>query len=217
MASLVPIRSFAVTFRPLGGVTDAQIQKMLVWVKRKCTYYHMITEKLDHERHIHAALFLKVPSRRSSLLTTLCRLYPDLTFDEKKVFQTGIKSMYNPDWIKSYLAKGDDTVVVERNLPEAHHLEVYFDEVPVPDKKGPRAVDPFYNNLEKLWLLHKRPDADSCPENIRHFLMDMMNNRRLIRVISDNRKVFQISCALSRYINKTAEWSVEPDAFHQDV
>lgn len=217
MSSATPIRSFAVTFRPRDGVTDEQIQKFVKWVKKYATYYYVITEKNDKERHIHAALFLSKAVRRSSLLITLVRLYPDLSYEEKRVFQTGIKNMYNYDWLGSYLEKGDDTIVVERNLPERHLMDAYFDEVPSLKKKGPSAADPFFSNLENLWHLHRGPASDPNPQEIRCFLMDMMNNTRVIRVIADNRKIFALSCALSRYIKKETEWKVDPDPFHQDV
>lgn len=215
-ASSIPIRSFAVTFRPLNGVTDEQCKKFVQWVKKHSTYYYVITEKTDSSRHIHAALFLAKPMRRSSLIITLPRLFPALTFEERRVFMQGIKTMYNYDWLGNYLEKGDDTVVLERNLPERHLLDAYFEECPTPQKKGPSVCDPYFANLENLWHLHRGPASDPNPQEIRCFLMDMMNKTRVIKVIADNRKIFALSCALSRYIRKETEWSVEPDPFHQD-
>jgi len=216
VVSAIPIRSYAVTFRPALGVTDEQCSKFLEWVKKNCTYFYVITEKQDAERHIHAALFLKKSVMRSNLCNSLTRLFPGLSFEEKMVFRKGVKTMYNHDWLGTYLEKGDDTVVLERNLPERHLLDAYFEECPVPQKKGPSACDPYYANLEKLWHTHRGPGTDPNPQEIRCFLMDMMNKTRVIRVIADNRKVYALSCALSRYIRKETEWTVEADPFHQD-
>lgn len=215
--SVVAIRSFSVTLRPLNGVDDEHISRLVKWVKKNCEYYFVITEKLDHERHVHAAVFLKNPKTPSNFSTDMIRLFKDLSVEEKSVFRKGIKSMYNSDWINSYLEKGDDTVVIERNLPEEATMDAYFSEVPDKRKKGPSCADPFYANLEKLWWEYKRPIEETNPSNLRNFLMRMMNKERLIRVIADNKKIFQISCALSRYINKETSWNVEPDPFHQDV
>lgn len=212
-----PHRSFAVTFRPYGGVTDDQIKLFIKYVKRQCEYYYVITEKTMAERHIHAGLFLKKKKSPSNFSTDLIRLFKDCTSEEKAVLRKGIKSMYNNDFINNYMNKDDDTVIIERNLPEASHLESYYSEVPAPKKTGPTATDPYYQNLENLWYQYKRPIEECNPSNIRNFLMVMMNDERKIRVISDNRKIFQISCALSRYINKERSWHVEPDPFHQDV
>lgn len=210
-------RSFSLTLRPRDGVSDNQISLLAKWIKKNCCYYLMITEKLDSDRHVHAALFLKKKKIPSNFATDMMRLFKDLDPEEKSVFRRGIKSMYNYDWVTEYLNKGDDTVVIERNLPEVATLDSYFSEVPDPRKKGPSAADPFYANLEKLWYEYKRPIEECNPSNLRNFLMAMMNEKRLIRVISDNRKIFQISCALSRYINKETSWNVEPEPFHQDV
>lgn len=210
-------RSYAVTHRPRGGVSDADISLFTKWVKKHTDYHFVITEKDEDQRHIHAGLFLKKPTLHSNVAITLVRLFKDLDVEERAVLRSGIRPMYNNDFIASYMSKGDSTVVIERSLPEVATLDAYFAEVPDKRKKGPTAVDPFYNNLEKLWYLHKRPIEECNPVNLRNFLMRMMNDLRVIRVISDNRKVFQISCALSRYINKETSWNVDPDPFHQDV
>lgn len=216
--SLPPsVRSFCLTHRPYGGVSDDDIALLMKWVKRNCDYYYVITEKEDVSRHIHAALFCKKPKTLSNFTTDMLRLYKDITTEEKSVLRKGCKLQYNMDFINVYMAKGDDTVLIERNLPEEHTLDSYYSEIPAPKKKGPSSADPFYANLEKLWFIHKRPIEECNPSNLRNFLMKMMNEVRCIRVISDNRKIFQISCALSRYINKETSYHVEPDPFHQDV
>lgn len=211
------IRSYAVTLRPYGGVTDSQIKTMVKWVKKNCEYFFVITEKTMADRHIHAGLFLKKKKTKSNFATDLLRLFSELNPEEKSVLRKGIKMMYNHDFITSYMDKDDDTVVIESNLPEEATLDSYYSEVPDIRKKGPVATDPFYANLEKLWWQHKRPIEECNPSNLRNFLMDMMNNERKIRVIADNKKIFMISCALSRYINKETSYNVDPDPFHQDV
>lgn len=211
------VRSFALTHRPRGGIDDGDIKKAVAWIKKNCEYYFVITEKEDDQRHLHASLFLKKPKTRSNFCTDMLRLFKDLDPEEKAVLRKGCKFQYNAGWMKSYLEKGDSTVEIEKCLPEAHHLEHYFKEVPDLQKKGPKATDPYYANLEQLWYEYKRPIEECNPENIRHFLMNMMNNERKIRVIADNRKIFSLSCALARYINKETSWNVEPDQFHQDV
>jgi len=217
MVNSLSIRSYALTIRPLRGCSDKHIALIQKWVKKHCAYYYVITEKQEEERHIHAGLFLKKATSKSNLGLTIQRLFKDLSFEEHRVLRDGVKVMYNYDFIGKYMEKDDDTVVIERHLPEESTLDEYFSEIPPKSKKGPVATDPFYANLERLWYAHKRPIEETNPNNLRHFLMDMMNNKRLIRVIADNRKIFQISCALARYINKETSFNVEPEPFHQDV
>jgi len=211
------IRSFAITIRPRDGIDNEQIIRFVTWVKKHCTYHHVITEKKDHERHVHAGIFLKKAKTHSNLSTDILRLFKDLDTQERSTLRGGIKKMYNIDFIKNYMEKDDDTVVVDKNLPEEATLDMYFAEIPSPKKKGPKATDPLFSHLESLWWTYKRPIEETNPENLRHFLMNMMNNERKIRVIQDNRKIFSLSCALSRYINKETQWQVTPEVFHQDL
>ena len=217
MNSDLKIRSYALTIRPRDGVDHEQIIRFVSWVRKHCDYHHVITEKTDHERHIHAALFLKKKTSRSNLCLLLCRLFKELDTEELATLRGGVKKMYNIDFIKTYMDKDDHTIVIDKNLPEESTLEEYFSEIPPPKKKGPSSTDPFYKNLEKLWWTYKRPIEETNPKNLRNFLMNMMNNERKIRVIADNRKIFSLSCALSRYINKETEFHVEPEVFHQDL
>jgi len=147
----------------------------------------------------------------------MLRLFKDLDAQERSTLRGGIKKMYNIDFIKNYMEKDDNTVIIDKNLPEEATLNMYFSEVPTPKKKGPQATDPQFSHLESLWWTYKRPIEETNPENLRHFLMNMMNKERKIRVIQDNRKIFSLSCALSRYINKEDTWRVEPETFHQDL
>jgi len=213
----IKIRSFAITIRPRDGVDNEQIIKFVTWVKKTCEYHYIITEKADHERHIHAGIFLKKPSTHSNVSIQLVRLFKELDTHERTTLRGGVKKMYNIDFIKTYMEKDDHTVVIDKNLPEEATLDAYFDEVPAPKKKGPQTADPYYASLEKLWFTYKRPIEETNPPNIRNFLMNMMNCERKIRVIADNRKIFQLSVSLSRYINKETEWRVTPEAFHQDL
>ena len=59
-------QAYAVTIRPREGITDEQICHVDDWIHKVCDYYHVITEKCDKERHLHAALFLKSCTTRAS-------------------------------------------------------------------------------------------------------------------------------------------------------
>lgn len=111
-------KSYALTVRPLDGITDAQISKLSKWIRKNCDYYHLVTEKTMAERHVHAALFLKSEKSRSNVLQMIMQQFKDLSTTEKSVLRRGLKIMYNGDFIKNYLDKDDDTVVVMSSLPE---------------------------------------------------------------------------------------------------
>jgi len=195
--------SFAITFRPLGGISEKDLSDFMTWTKRSCQFYKVITEKTGHERHIHAAIIARTQVTRGNMVKSLLRKYPHLSFDEKKVFRQGIKIMTSNKWL-DYLEKGDETIVIEDNLPERGHIESYFKPLPPPKQTGPssEAKDKWFSHLETLWYEHMPPGSHSTPPYVRHFLYDMMYNKRLIKVIRDDKSIVQTSRHLSRYIQK---------------
>lgn len=205
-------KSFAITVRPRSGITDGQVVKVHKWLMKKSVYFHIITEKLDLERHVHAVMILEKESTKGNVGRSLCSLFPDLDNGEKLVLKQGVKIAFNTGWL-DYMNKPDNnTVVIGSNLPEKHMLESYF---PVKkeneSKEKPRKNLSYYGRLEKLWFEHQ--PSDKAPPvtalDCRHFLCDMMYNKRLIDVVRDDRTIFQVSRHLSRFVNKQATWPHE--------
>lgn len=195
-------QSFSVTFRPRSGVTDLQISKFMKYVRRRCEYYHVVTEKTGMDRHIHAALFMKKACTKGNVAIDMCRLDPDLDSDEKAVARRGVKIQYNRDWVQVYLDKDDETEVVSSNMPEWSFLESYWP--PALDQKkamAEKAVDKYYAKLEVLWLEHRGPGIEICKESVRDFLTDMMYSARKIRVM-DRKKHLSVALCLTDYLNK---------------
>lgn len=211
-------QTFAITFRPKGGVVDHGIHAFAEYAKKKCLYYKVITEKEGHERHIHAAFYMKEPMYRFNLQKSLLRLFPELSSEETLVFKQGIKVSGTISWL-DYLEKGDCTEIVCTNLPERNHLEAYY-----PSKEdGPQHVRKnlsYYGRLEKLWYEHVPPGVVPNPINVRHFLFNMMYSMRLIDVIKDDRTIIQVSRHLARFINKVTESTIErmvENDFNEDL
>jgi len=206
--------SFAVTFRPSNGVTDEDVDKFCTWCRKTCKYYRIITEKLNHERHIHAALFLTSPQVHSNVSLTLVRLFKRLDSTEQRVFRTGIKPMYNIDWADKYLDKDDDTVLVADNLPEAFHLEAYF-----PVTYGATAGRPtsspnkYYVHLRTLWYEHNTDQREVNTVNVRHFLFKMMYGLDLIKILRDDKTIIQTAKHLVRFIKQADECTFDLPQF----
>jgi len=144
----------------------------------------------------------------------MCRFFKDFDSEEFAIFCCGIKKMYNIDFINTYMEKDDYTVVIDKNFSEEFMFDEYFSEIPTLKKKGLSSMDFFYVNLEKFWYMFKCPIEEINLKNLWNFLMNMMNKECKICVIADNCKIFFISCALSRYINKEDEFFVELEVFH---
>lgn len=209
------VKSFAVTLNPLNGVDDGMVKRFEKWVRSKCEFYHVVTEKEGSRKHIHAGLFLKKEYSRSDLCVTLIRLFKSLNDDEKRVFRSGIKVMYNIDFIRNYLDKDDDTVVICSCLPEASHLEGYF-----PKREETKSTisrhSKQYHELESLWNEHVPPGMEVNSLTCRNFLFDMMYNKRLINVIRDDKQIVQVSRHLTRWLHKATESTIELAPFEKE-
>jgi hypothetical protein len=210
------VQSFAITVRPLDGITETQIQKFLKWTKKQCDYYHVITEKTMAERHIHAGLFMKVPKTRSNVSTDLMRLFKDLSDVEKSVLRKGLKIMYNEDFILNYLNKGDDTVVVASSLPEEGHMESYFPPKPEVLESRAKKCSAYYHELEKLWYEHRTPAYEVTTITTRDFLFEVMYDKRVLPVIRDDKQIIQVSRHLTRWLNKVTTSSIELPVFEKE-
>jgi hypothetical protein len=208
-------QSYAITVRPLDGITDAQILLFQQYVKKQCDYYHVVTEKTMAERHVHAALFLKKPKTRSNVSTEIMRVFKELTPTEKSVLRKGIRIMYNGDFIDNYLDKDDDTVVVSSSLPEAAHMETYFPPKPVP-KETAKKCSLYYHELERLWYEHRTPAYEVTTVTTRDFLFEVMYDKRVLPVIRDDKQIIQISRHLTRWLNKVSTSSIELPVFEKE-
>lgn len=202
-------QTFAITHRPKGGVSDEDVKTMVKYCERVAKYYKVITEKEGCERHIHAAIFTKEPILKKNVVRSVLNLYPDLLPEEKMVLRQGVKVSGSSQWL-DYLEKGDSTVVIQSNLPEVAHLEAYYPP-PAEISNKVRKNLTYYGRLEKLWYEHVDPGKVQNPENCRHFLFNMMYNKRLIDVIRDDRTIIQTSRHLARYLNKVQESCIERD------
>ena len=210
-------KTFAFTLRPRDGVTDKQIEQICVYSRKNCEYYHVITEKTDDERHVHAAWVMKEPKARSNVATCLIRMFKELADDEKRVMQNGLKIMYNEDWLRKYMDKDDDTVVVTTNLPEAGYLESYF-----PKKKSQEPAvkkrlqwHSYMIELEGLWREYQSPHLDVNTARVRDFLFDMQYSKRRIGLL-DDKKLIQVSRWFTRWMNKAESCLLELPPFEKE-
>lgn len=202
---------FAITHRPRNGVSDDDVAKITDYLRKRCKYYKVITEKDHDERHVHAVGYFTEPCLCKNVVRAVLNLFPDLLPEERMVLRQGIKVSKSIQWL-AYMEKGDSTVVIANTLPEVSHLEAYY-----PDRESTpkeRKNLSYYGRLEKLWYSHVSPGKVPNPENCRHFLFNMMYNERLIDVIRDDKTIIQTSRHLARFINKVTESCIEHQVGH---
>lgn len=211
-------RTYAVTIRPLDGITDKQVSRVTKWVKKNCDFYHVVTEKTMAERHVHAGFILKEAKPRSNVLQMIMQLFKDLTVSEKAVLRHGLKIMYNWDFINTYLDKDDDTVVIESCLPEEGHIESFFPPKPEPPtiEQSKKKCSLYYHELEALWWKHTTPGYEVHTMNARDFLFKMMYSERCIPMIRDDQTIKQTARHLVRWLNKQTQSTIELAPFEKE-
>jgi len=209
--------TFALTIRPTEGVSDDDIKSTMGFLRRTAEYYHVVTEKLGSQRHIHAAVCFKTPVSKGEVATKLIRLFKEYSPQEKAVLRKGIKIMYNMDFINNYLDKDDDTVVIASNLPEAGHLESYFPPKPLSLEEGKeRKCSVFYHELERMWYENRNPSYEVNTVTIRDFLFEMMYSKRCLPVIRDDKGIIQTARHLTRWLNKATSSTIELPVFEKE-
>lgn len=215
--SVPSYRSYSVTLRPLDGVTDAQVTSITKWIRKVSVYYHVITEKTGSERHVHAGFILKEARPRSNVLQRLMQLFKDLSASEKSVFRSGLRIMYNWDFIDSYLSKDDDTVVIASCLPEERHIEGYFPpKADVSSASKKRKCSLYYHELEELWFQYNTPGCSVDTPSCRDFLFRMMYAERCLPVIRDDRQIIQVARHLCRWLNHSTHSTIVIPPFEQE-
>lgn len=209
-------RSYALTVRPLNGVTDDHVDRLSKWVTKCSKYYRVITEKTGSERHIHVGFILKEARMRSNVLQRILQLFPEFSPTERQVLRQGLKIMYNTDFITNYLDKDDDTVVVVDNLPEVSHMEAYFPPKPDLKVRGEKKCSLYYHELEALWFKHSTPGTDINTVTVRDFLFRVMYCLRVLPVIRDDRQIVQTARHLTRWLKHESYSTIEIAPFEKE-
>lgn len=194
--------TYAITLRPINGVTDIELEGFQKLVKRICSHYHVVTEKTGHERHIHAALYLKRECTRSNVSMIITRHCKKFSYDdsERKVALQGVKIMYNHDWLEKYLDKDDSTEVICSDLGPRESLIAMYPEKPR-EKAKPKA-SLYYHHLEELWKEHEGDPDDFSIQDVHGFMFRMMYHDRLINVTRDDRTLTNVTKNLYRFLLK---------------
>lgn len=190
MSKATKFTTYAITVRPRSGVSDADVILFTAFAKKYCEYYYIITEKDDDERHIHSALYLKASKTRSNVCTLLTRLFKHFEKDELSVLQKGVKILYSNSFLTDYMNKGDNTVVVERNLPEMDVLDNYYPPKPVSTQATRRLnMHATMEQYESLWRTHVSSLVECNTASVRDFLFDMQYNKRVIGLMDDKKLI----------------------------
>lgn len=211
-------QSFMLTYRPKGGVTDPEITQICKLLQKNSVYRFIITEKLDEDKHVHAAVFYEKEQEmtHSAFNQKFKRkLYDNMSKGSNWKYAFVGKPMYNSSIIEDYLTKGDDTVVIEKNLPEKKTMSQYFKNTKKFDKKTAKAGDPYYHRLSEGYDDWAKTDTIMNTLNVEKYLCYRMYVARNLRLITEPRKMKATIRSLLSYLKKseTFDWhsNVERD------
>lgn len=211
-------KSFSVTLRPSGGVTQDDIDMFMTFTERYAKYYYVITEKSSDERHIHAALYMNKERTTSAFNQQLKRIF-QYSFQERgSIWKHAMSShnMYNDDFYLKYLKEAneedgdkadDDSVVIGNHVPpEEERWEYYQDTEP---RKATRTSgDPYFLKLEKLYYEYNPardmtlPESQPTLQQLESFMCRMMYKERRLKVVTDSRKLRRLIKCLQQFIQK---------------
>lgn len=208
-------RSFGITIRPRGGLTDV-LQTALKAYCAKCNYASMITEKEDSEKHAHIQVWCNDGKYKGDVkraFVRICEKYIDDWDIAQKKYCIYIKICYN-NWIENYCEdndiKIDDNEIIYDNKPL--YDEEFYPSMEEQDavKSKINAVDKYYHDLSikfNDWILDN--NSDKILDNITigiiaKFLAWAMFDEKIIKVKKDKRDRINLCRNLYLYVSKNA-------------
>lgn len=186
-------RSYCLTIRPRGGITDDTLKRVITWVEKQ-SYGFLVVEMESEARHAHAQVWLLEPRTRGAICTSLVRICEETISDwdaaQKKVLRNGVKIAYS-DWYLDYLADNDDkedSPDIRVENPPVITNEFYpTEEEQLSQVRRRSAADQRYFELnEKLidWLRRREHDSITL-YTVADFINDAQFGEKTIPVLKD--------------------------------
>lgn len=204
-------RSFAITVRPLDGITDATAAAYLKWFQ-KLDYAFVKLEKSGVERHLHAQIWTDSPKAKGDIVKQVERICErtinDWTQAQKKVLRQGVKIAHS-DWYLDYLAENDAKAeeageILLDKPPENTYPYYPTEEEQEKVKNVATAVDPRFTELEyKCLEFLDRENRTLSHKTVALFLCDAMFNSRTIKVLMHQRDRVALATALYAFMTKS--------------
>lgn len=219
---------YSFTLRPRDGIKPIDISTIEKRLLPKCSYYHIITEKLDDERHIHGAVILQEPQNVSYFNKRMKTFFKYITDEDRGIWKYAYKGKpwYNEDFYVKYLQKDDNTIVLYHKMcSEEDRLPLYID-IQIEDRSS-KAADPYFAKLERLWnegpyeIVYDHtpnalgrisyPSKNATLRVIERFFAISMYDKRILRCVQDPRKLRRLCHTLYHYITKSHSLPWEMD------
>jgi hypothetical protein len=211
-------RCFILTVSPREDISENCVNCINHYIQNNCKFFHVVCEPTATTRHLQAMLVFETnqdPSKLRENVWVLC-VKP---FHPTSIGRNAVIIRVSParQWIDEYLSDDHSVYVIASHLPCSDEQDPPLEDfLPTPDVQElltstkEKTVDVFYASHEaayKSYLSEK--SLPSSFVNAQTYLLYRMNVARDMRVISDSKRVREISLALHRYsmgiVDATAE------------
>lgn len=208
-------KSFCVTCRPRGGISEETTDEIYKWLQRHPSFAYAVLEMEGEAKHLHAQLWYDEPKYKGDITKQLVRIcertIPDWDTSQKKVLSSGTKVAYN-DWYLNYLENNDlkqaPHIILDK--PPAISSPYYpTEEEQEKVKTLTHAVDQRFAKLELDYLAFaKEYELPDTIDSIAKYLYDAMFISRSIKVVINPRDRVAMTTALYHYVCKSEDLSL---------
>lgn len=211
-------RAFNITISVKEDIDEQAVSKLKNWAVKKALYSYAVLENETSKRHFHACVFCLDPQNPKSIRDTLWKLIKPFHPTSIGRFAVHIQACPGRKWIDEYLQKESSREIVINSLPaDLDDLEEYFPDETTQEllkKKSEKhennVVDLFYANHEVHYkeFLHEKSWVSSIETALQYF-QNRMYVKKDMRVIEDQRRLFQKAICLYRYASEDDSVSAE--------
>lgn len=207
-------RTWAITFRPIGGVTDDDLKRLDQWGARH-KHFLLGVEKEGESRHAHMAFLTEKATSPSNLKTTILHVLKSGTDAAEKRLAPAeirnfrmncVKPWYDHNWVENYIGadrdhkSGDKYVCYRNTLPDdLDDLNPYYPSKD--DKSLCKPVGVKYLRWEKLLLADVGLNYSWKESDFEQWLLKRMCHDRDIEPIPDVRKRRQEAAMLRLFVH----------------
>lgn len=217
-------RAFNVTISVKEDISDECVSFIKNWCRKQTEWCYAVTEREPCKRHLHANIYFKDNRDPKNIRDTLWKKIKSYHPTSIGRHALHIQACPGRKWVDEYLTKYESSEVVFSNLPEnLDDLEDFFPDETVQEilkKKSQRdekTVDVFYaaHEIEYRKYLEEQTFVSSSETAHEYFLWRMCV-RKDMRVIADDRRLFQMSKMLHRYTIEENKLTVKEKRHHNE-
>lgn len=209
-------RSYALTIRPLNGITDQTVDAITSWLN-KLDYSVAVMEMEGSSRHMHAQIWSNQPKRKGDVCKALQRICERIIDNwdnaQLKVLRMGVKIAYS-DWYLDYLteneAKDDPNILIYK--PPDKSFDFYpTEEEQEAVRQVSTAVDPRFVHLEQKFneWFETFSSGIVTKAKVAKYLAHATNEERSMKVIVQKKDRIALCNSLYYFIMKSddpSEW-----------